>query len=82
MLNRESAINLITICVKVYTYLWKTDQNQFIDIRSDNIKSSLDAEKIIIKVLPPTLTSLPKNTYKNRINDLGFVIRAILIGKN
>ena len=34
LLNRESAINLIKVCVNVYTYLWKSDQNQFIDIRS------------------------------------------------
>ena len=42
----------------------------------------MDGDKIMIKVLSPALTLLPKGTYKNRINDLGFVIRAILIGKN
>ena len=49
LLNRESAIDFITKCVKVYAHLWRVDKNQNLDIRSENIKAYFKENKIVIK---------------------------------
>ena len=83
MLTRETAIEFMMSCVLGYEYVWKMDRKEWLDIRSDNIRANLKNNKIIIKVVQPSLTQLPQNHhYKNRISDLGFVIRKILIGNH
>lgn len=83
MLTRETALELMMSCVLGYEYVWKMDRKEFLDIRPENIRANLKNNKIIIKVVQPTLTQLHQNHhYKNRISDLGFVIRKILIGNH
>ena len=82
LLNRESAIDFLGKCVRTYADLWR-GENQFLDIRAENIKAFLRENQVGIKVLQPSLThTSSQHAFKNRISDLGFVMRQILIGKN
>ena len=56
LLNRETAISFITTCVNTYAHLWRVSQNQYLDIRCENIKAALKENRIVVKVLQPALT--------------------------
>lgn len=83
LLTREKVIKLVEGCVMGYGHIVKATphMNTCLDIRTQTIRVGPDAT---VRVMPPTITASENKDhckYRCYINDLGQVLRQVLVGK-